>query len=85
MVKKETLKAEKKATTTKKETKEVQVYFQFGNQEVNEKEVNEKIQSALKEQGHKDAIKTMEIYVKPEENAAYYVVNKTETGKVELF
>ncbi|MBQ1802506.1 DUF6465 family protein [Lachnobacterium bovis] len=87
MAKKETLKVEKekKVTTTKKETKEVQIYFQYGDREVNESDVNEKIKSALEEQGHKESIKTMDIYVKPEENAAYYVVNKTETGKVELF
>lgn len=29
-------------------------------------------------------IKTMTLYVKPEENAVYYVINDTETGKTEF-
>ena len=27
-------------------------------------------------------IKTMDLYIKPEENAVYYVINGTETGSV---
>ena len=29
-------------------------------------------------------IKTITLYVKPEESAVYYVINGTETGKVEF-
>ena len=75
----------KKGYNYKKRNKRGTDLFQYGDREVNESDVNEKIKSALEEQGHKESIKTMDIYVKPEENAAYYVVNKTETGKVELF
>ncbi len=34
---------------------------------------------------YKDAIKTLEIYVKSEENKAYYVVNGDVTGSVDLY
>ena len=30
-------------------------------------------------------IKSLELYIKPEENAVYYVVNETETGAVALY
>ena len=30
-------------------------------------------------------IKSIELYIKPEENAVYYVVNGTETGAIALF
>jgi hypothetical protein len=26
----------------------------------------------------------MELYIKPEESAVYYVINKNETGKIEV-
>ena len=29
-------------------------------------------------------IKEMDLYIKPEENAVYYVINGTETGAVEF-
>ena len=30
------------------------------------------------------AVKTISLYVKPEDNAAYYVINDTETGAISL-
>ena len=34
---------------------------------------------------YKDSIKTLEIYVKPEENKAYYFINGKDDGSVDLF
>lgn len=34
--------------------------------------------------GQKSSIQTLDLYVKPEDNAAYYVVNGNEAGKIEL-
>ncbi len=35
--------------------------------------------------GHKDEIKKQEVYVKPEDFTAYYVINGDAVGKVQLF
>ena len=37
-----------------------------------------------KANGGKGAVRSMELYVKAEDNALYYVINGKETGKVEL-
>ena len=43
------------------------------------------VKKAWTEAGHKVGdMKTMELYIKPEENSVYYVINGTETGKVEF-
>ena len=40
----------------------------------------------LQEYGRNEKdIKSLELYIKPEENAVYYVVNETETGAVALY
>ena len=67
---------EKKAEEPKKETKEVK-----------EKELIAAVKKAYTKKGNKVGdIKTIEIYVKPEENAAYYVVNGVgaDDYKIEL-
>ena len=48
--------------------------------------LSEKVTAAYEAEGNKaSAIKTLEIYVKPEEGKAYYVVNGDAEGKsVEL-
>jgi len=42
------------------------------------------IVAAIKADWKGEAIKTLEVYVKPEDAAAYYVVNGAESGKVSL-
>ena len=43
------------------------------------------VKKAWTESGNKVGdMKTVELYIKPEEAAVYYVINGTETGKVEL-
>ena len=79
---------EKKAEEPKKETKKApakraaakdiktSVVVQFAGKEVTEKELIAAVKKAYTKKGNKVGdIKTIEIYVKPEENAAYYVVN----------
>ncbi len=78
----------KKATTTKKETakKETTITVQFQGNEVAVATVEEKVIAAFVADGHKaSTIKTLNIYVKPEEYAAYYVINGEFTGRVDLF
>ena len=83
-------KAEVKKTTAKKATvkKEVKanVVVQFGGQEVNMDVVVANAKNAFVAEGHKESeIKEFQIYVKPEEYAAYYVINQGFSGKVNLF
>lgn len=86
-VKKETVKKAapaKKATTTKKAV-EPAVVVQFGGQEVNMATVIENAKKAFEAEGNKvSSIKEIQIYVKPEEYAAYYVINGV-SGRINLF
>lgn len=87
VAKKETVKKEapaKKATTTKKAVNAA-VVVQFGGQEVSMDTVIENAKKAFEAEGNKvSSIKEIQIYVKPEEYAAYYVINGV-TGKINLF
>lgn len=48
-------------------------------------EVFEKSKQIWQENNHSGAkLESMDLYVKPEDNAAYYVINGTDTGKVDL-
>lgn len=80
---KEVVKKAKKATT-KKEIKTTLFVEYFGKQ-VEEKEMIAAVKKAWTSAGNKVGdIKTIELYVKPEDDAVYYVINKTESGKVEF-
>lgn len=77
--------------TVKKETTEVNpnLFIQFGGQEYSEKAIMEKVVAAWEAEGKKpSAIKRVNLYVKPEEGKAYYVINEKlkngSTGAVEL-
>ena len=98
-VKEETKTEAPKAEEPKKETKKApakraaakdiktSVVVQFAGKEVTEKELIAAVKKAYTKKGNKVGdIKTIEIYVKPEENAAYYVVNGVgaDDYKIEL-
>ena len=98
-VKAETKTEAPKAEEPKKETKKApakraaakdiktSVVVQFAGKEVTEKELIAADKKAYTKKGNKVGdIKTIEIYVKPEENAAYYVVNGVgaDDYKIEL-
>ena len=73
--KKETAKKAPAKRTTAKDIK-TSVVVQFAGKEVTEKDLIAAVKKAYTKKGNKVGdIKTIEIYVKPEENAAYYVVN----------
>ena len=85
-VKKETVKkaAPAKKATTKKAV-EPTVVVQFGGQEVAMATVIENAKKAFEAEGNKvSSIKEIHIYVKPEEYAAYYVINGV-SGRINLF
>lgn len=57
--------------------------IQFGAYEVSTAEISEKVKKSYLEDSDAE-IKSLKIYVKPEDNKAYYVVNGETEGNVEL-
>lgn len=71
-----------KRTTAKKELK-VDAYVEYYGKQVSEKEIVDSVKQAWKKSGHKVGdLKTMELYIKPEDGTVYYVINGDETGDV---
>lgn len=62
---------------------EKKVVLQYQGREVEEAALVEAATAAFRESS-KAIIKTIELYLKPEENAAYYVVNGSFTGKIDF-
>lgn len=84
--------AEKKAPAKKAPAKkaaakaETVITLEFGDYSAIMATVEEKVKAQYVAEGHKaSSIKTLNIYVKPFENSAYYVVNGDVTGRVDLF
>ena len=68
-------------TAAKKSTK-TEFFIQYQDYEVRTEDIAEKIREQYVSLGHKlTDIKELQIYLKPEENTAYYVVNHRDTGK----
>ena len=79
--------AEKEAPAKKAAAKkETVITVQYMGNEVSVASVEEKVVAAFVAAGNKaSAIKSLNIYVKPEEHSAYYVINGDVTGRVDLF
>lgn len=83
--------AAKKATGKKPAKKPVakevekieEIYVQFSGQELFTKEVLERAKQAYIAEGHRESsIKSIRLYIKPEEHMAYYVINEKIAGGV---
>ena len=62
-----------------------EVYLQAGGCEWNVSDCKERAVAAFVADGHKaSSVKKLVIYLKPEEGKAYYVINDSENGSVEL-
>ena len=96
-VKAEAPKAEKKAEVKaepkkrgpkpKAEKKEAvqNVYGQFAGKEILTADLAAQVTEKWVALGHRaSSIKELNLYVKPEDSAAYYVINGKESGKIEL-
>ena len=83
------VKAAAKKPAAKKAAKEVlkpEITVQYQNLEVTTEAVEERVKAQFAAEGHRvGTIKKLNIYVKPEEYAAYYVINDKFTGRVDLF
>ena len=85
-VKTEAPKAEK-ADAKKAEKKEAvqNVYVQFMGKEILTADLVAQVTEKWVALGHRaSSIKELNLYVKPEDSAAYYVINGKESGKLEL-
>ena len=62
-----------------------EVYVQYHNHEVRAVDIVDSAKLDYINKGHKASdINEIQVYIKPLDNAAYYVVNHCETGKIEL-
>lgn len=61
------------------------VTVEYAGNQYEDKMIVAQIKEAWLASGNKvKDIKTLNLYVKPEEKAAYYVINDTESGKIAL-
>ena len=73
-------------TVAKKEETVTEVYVQFGPGESSVNNVIDTIKAESVEQGHRaSSIKSLKVYLKPEDRSAYYVINDKVAGRVDLF
>lgn len=57
-------------------------FIQYKDYEIRTEDIAQKIREKYEAEGNKASdIKELQIYLKPEENTAYYVVNHKDTGK----
>lgn len=85
-VKKTTAKKPAVKKTVKKAEVKTEMFLQFAGKEYTEKEILQKVKDIWTKvlKNKVGDMKDVKIYLKPEESAAYYVVNGDTTGKVEL-
>ena len=76
-------KAPAKRAPAKKAEPKVTVKLQFAGNEYDIDEITKNVAKAYKG-SVKGAVKSVDIYIKPEDNAAYYVVNSEVSDKIEL-
>ncbi len=73
-----------KKSAAKKEMKTT-LYVEYYGKQVQEKDMIASVKKAWTKSGKKISdIKTMALYVKPEENSVYYVINGDSAGRVEF-
>lgn len=74
-----------KKAATKKVAPKTEVLLQYQYQEVTVAEIEKRVLAQYKKDKTGEDAKTVKIYVKPEENTAYYVVNDKFRGSVALY
>ena len=58
--------------------------LQFGENEVSMAAISDKVRQSYQEGGNEGELQDIKIYVKPEDNKAYYVINGEIAGDVPL-
>lgn len=70
--------------TSRSSVKE-EIFVQYGQHEIRTIDIMDKAKADYLSKDHKISdIKEIQVYIKPSDNAAYYVVNHSETGKIEF-
>ncbi|MCI8299297.1 MAG: hypothetical protein HFI69_02940 [Lachnospiraceae bacterium] len=79
-------KVTKKPVAKKKETEKVEeIYVQYQALEITTRDIMEKAKQDYISEGHRESsIKSVRLYIKPEESMAYYVINDKFAGGVSL-
>lgn len=76
------------AAEVKEEVKaeaKTEVFVEFGGVQVSVDEVVENVKKTFAAEGNADEVKSVKVYLKPEDSAAYYVVNDTIEGKMDVY
>ncbi len=75
------------AKKTERQEPKTDVFVEYQGRKILESEVIDKVKAAFVKSGHRAAfIKSMQIYIKPEEAKAYYVINDNKySGDVDLY
>ena len=60
---------------------EIKATIEFGGKNTTIESIVDSIKEAYKNEGNTDAIKTLDVYIQPENDVAYYVINGVEEGK----
>lgn len=61
-----------------------EVFLQYAGKDINTEAIVAAAKAEFKAEKGRIGIKTCQVYLKPEDNAAYYVINGDFTGKIEL-
>ena len=63
----------------------MKTFVEYNGKQVEEKELIASVKKVWVEAGNKVGdIKTLDLYIKPEEAAVYYVINEKESGSIEM-
>ncbi|MCC8168266.1 MAG: DUF6465 family protein [Clostridiales bacterium] len=74
------------AKTAAKAEVKAALILQYGDNETEIGQIEDKVKAQFVAEGHRaGTIKTLNIYIKPEDYAAYYVINDKFSGRVDLF
>lgn len=66
--------------------KKTEFYIQYADQEINIQDVLDKVKEQWTKdmENEEDDLEELKVYIKPEDNAAYYVINGDVTGSFGL-
>lgn len=73
----------KEGKTTRKTAVKSELYIQYNGNQLDEQTLLDRVQTDCEAQGVK--VKELKLYLKPEDNACYYVANGNVAGRVDLY